>query len=420
MSDVITLTEGQQSAYEAFVKFITQPSEGVFVIEGFSGTGKSTLIETVMDNLDNVLKTAKLLVPKTYIHRDVVLTATTNQAADQFSRITGEEVKTIQSVLQLRVHKDFKTDKTKLVPRRGATPVENCIIFVDEASYLDKDLMQQLFKYTINCKIILIGDPAQLLSVGSTYAPAFNSNFPTAKLTEVVRQAEGNPIVDLSTAFRETVNTGEFFSFQPDGHHIQHLNRDAFENEIIKEFDDSTWNHFRSKVLAWTNKTVINYNKAIREHVKGTPDLHVGDFAVCNRYLNINNTLKYKTDQLVTITLIKTASLSESFDVPGKWYELDNRAKVFMPDDWQDAKKRLKQARAENDWGVVQMIDDEWADLRAAYACTINKSQGCTYDRVFIDLDDVSKCNSGNQIARMLYVAVSRARERVYLTGDLV
>ena len=84
MSDVITLTEGQQSAYEAFVKFITQPSEGVFVIEGFSGTGKSTLIETVMDNLDNVLKTAKLMVPKTYIHRDVVLTATTNQPQTSF------------------------------------------------------------------------------------------------------------------------------------------------------------------------------------------------------------------------------------------------------------------------------------------------------------------------------------------------
>jgi len=420
MSDVITLTEGQQSAYVAFVKFISQPSEGVFVIEGFSGTGKSTLIETVMDKLDGVLKTAELLLQSKFVKRDVVLTATTNQAADQFARITGEEVRTIQSVLQLRVHKDVRTGKTKLIPRRGAEPVTKSIIFVDEASYLDKELMQLLFKWTVDCKIVLIGDPAQLLSVGSTYAPAFSSNFPTAKLTEVVRQAKGNPIVDLSTMFRETVNTGEFFSFQPDGHHIQHLDRDAFENEIIKEFDDPNWNHFRSKVLAWTNKTVINYNKAIREHVKGTPDLHVDDFAVCNRYLSVNSRIKFKTDQLVRVTDIRKAPLSQSFDVPGKWFTLDHTGTVFMPDDWAEAKARLKRARAESDWGVVQMIDDQWADLRAAYACTINKSQGSTFDKVFIDLDDISRCNSGNQIARMLYVAVSRARERVYLTGDLV
>jgi ATP-dependent exoDNAse (exonuclease V) alpha subunit len=63
---------------------------------------------------------------------------------------------------------------------------------------------------------------------------------------------------------------------------------------------------------------------------------------------------------------------------------------------------------------------ENWIDLRAAYAQTVNKSQGSTYDRVFIDLDDIRRCNSGDQIARMLYVAVSRAREQVFLTGDLV
>lgn len=63
---------------------------------------------------------------------------------------------------------------------------------------------------------------------------------------------------------------------------------------------------------------------------------------------------------------------------------------------------------------------DGWIDLRAAYACTINKAQGSTYDKVFIDLDDIKKCNSGNQIARMLYVGVSRARLIVYLCGDLI
>ena len=68
---------------------------------------------------------------------------------------------------------------------------------------------------------------------------------------------------------------------------------------------------------------------------------------------------------------------------------------------------------------VVAHIETQWIDLRNAFACTINKSQGSTFDAVFIDLDDVRRCNSGEQMARMLYVAVSRARNHVYLTGDI-
>jgi ATP-dependent exoDNAse (exonuclease V) alpha subunit len=69
---------------------------------------------------------------------------------------------------------------------------------------------------------------------------------------------------------------------------------------------------------------------------------------------------------------------------------------------------------------VLHQIDQSWIDLRAAYAQTINKSQGSTYDKVFIDLDNVSRCHVGDQIARMMYVGVSRARSQVIFTGDLV
>lgn len=91
-----------------------------------------------------------------------------------------------------------------------------------------------------------------------------------------------------------------------------------------------------------------------------------------------------------------------------------------MPDTYKDHAAALKAATAEGRYGAAREIANSWIDLRAAYACTINKSQGSTYDKVFIDLDDIRKCNSGEQIARMLYVAVSRARFHVYFTGDLV
>lgn len=416
MSD-LTLTEGQQDAYEAFVKFIMSELECVFVLEGYSGTGKTTLVQTVLDRLPKILRTSKLIQPQTHKNWDIVLSATTNKACEAFSLITGETVKTIHNILGLRVHKDYSTGKTSLVPRRGAEPLQDTLLVIDESSYIDRPLLELIFDRTINCKILFIGDPAQLLTVGCTKPPVFNAGFYTAKLSQVVRQAEGNPIIDLATAFRNTVNTGEFFSFTPDNQHIKYLDRSDFEDAIIDEFDDMTWTHNRSKVLAWTNKTVIRYNHAIRNAVKGAPEFHVGDYAVCNHYVSRGKT-SLKTDQLVHITNISKAT--SDLGVAGHDFTVDNKHVVFMPSSVDDKKQRLSQAKREKDYQSARTIEEQWIDLRAAYACTINKAQGSTYDTVFIDLDDIKKCNSGDQIARMLYVAVSRARHTVYLCGDLI
>jgi hypothetical protein len=412
----ITLTEGQQTAYEDFAKFILSDDQTVFVLEGYSGTGKTTLVERILEFVPKLLEDYKTAHPTNPITWEIALTATTNKAAEAFSHITGEEVRTIHSTLGLRVHKDFKTGITSLKFRGNAESVFNTILFIDEASYIDKALLSLIFEGTEDCKIVFIGDPAQLLTVGCTKSPVFGQGFPTAKLTEVVRQAKGNPIIELATEFRNTVNTGDFFSFVPDGVHIQVLDRDTFEAEIIKEFDDPTWVHNRSKVLAWTNKTVIQYNHAIRDVVKGAPDFIDGDYAICNSYV-AHKKGGIKTDQLVCITDIEDGVSKEG--VPGRLYTLDHEYSFFMPINIEDKKALQKQAKAASNYKLLSMIDG-WIDLRAAYACTINKAQGSTYDKVFIDLDDIKKCNSGNQIARMLYVGVSRARLIVYLCGDLI
>lgn len=416
MSELLTLTQGQQDAYEAFCRFINDPTASEFVLEGYSGTGKSTLVHTLLDRLPKLLKTLKLIDPTRTQRWDVELTATTNKAAEAFSQITGQDVSTIHSKLGLRVVKDYITGQTRLIRKSNAETLTDTILFVDEASYIDRNLLKLILQSTPGCKVVFIGDPAQLLTVGSNYAPVFKAGFTTARLTKVVRQAEGNPIIDLATAFRGTVNEGAFFKFIPDGTHIQVLSREDFEQAIVKEFDDLTWTHNRSKVLAWTNKKVIAYNHGIRDIVKGAPDFQVGDYAVCNHYVSAG---KYgiKTDQLVHITSI--GSPMNSHGVPGRMYTLDHTNQVFMPDSMDDKKALIKRATKAEDYTTVKETE-KWIDLRAAYSCTINKSQGSTYDKVFIDLDDIKKCNSGDQIARMLYVAVSRARYTVYLCGDLV
>ena len=137
---------------------------------------------------------------------------------------------------------------------------------------------------------------------------------------------------------------------------------------------------------------------------------------MCNSYV-ANKQGGIKTDQLVLITHI--GSEVDHHGLYGHWFTLDNRHEAFMPTSLDDKKALQKKAKKADNLGLLQAIDS-WIDLRAAYACTINKAQGSTYDNVFIDLDDVKKCNSGDQIARMLYVATSRARHTVFLCGDLV
>lgn len=415
MSNLI-LTEDQQIARDAFSAFLTDPSETVFILQGYAGTGKSTLTKFLMDTVPNILKTARLL-DKSIPDYQIVLTATTNKAAEALSQLTGMEVVTIHSFLNLRVSTDYKTGNTTLIPRR-MDPHYNVLLVVDEASYVDRQLLKFIFQLTKDSKILFIGDPAQLTPVKSTSTPVFDLKYPGAKLSRITRQVEGNPIIELSAKFRETVETGSFFSFKPDGQTIQMLDRAAFAQHIQDEFTRPDWRHNDSKILAWTNKTVMAYNQLIHNMVKGDPVLAEGDYAINNHYVSVSSNWNLKTDQTVFITKIYPDY--ERHGVLGNDFVLDYGPMVFMPKSQAAAKARLKQAREDDDYKVMIDIEERWADLRAAYASTVNKSQGSTYDRVYIDLDDIKKCNQGEQIARMLYVAVSRARFQVFFVGDLV
>ena len=410
----LVLTTDQKAALNAFYKFLLDPIETVFVLSGYSGCGKSTLVRTMVNMVPDVIKAAQLIDPN-QTNYTIELTATTNKAAENLSQLAGQSARTIHSLLSLRVQTDFKSGVTTLIPRKHDV-LEDYLIIIDEASYIDKQLLNFIFQLTKNCKIVFVGDPAQLTPVKSVGTPVFDANFTGAALTQVVRQAENNPIVDLSTNFRNTVNSGEFFKFTPDGHHVQVLDRSAFNAAIQAEFTRPDWRYQDSKILGWTNKLAISYNQFVRNHVKGDPNFEVGDYAVCNSYMSVGNK-QIKTDQLVEITSIDENM--NQLNVAGKIFTLDHSMRVFMPDSLAAKNTRIKEAKAKGDIHAVTDIETNWIDLRAAYACTINKAQGSTFDCVFIDLDDVSRCNSGDQIARMLYVAVSRARNHVYLTGDL-
>ena len=413
-AEEITLSDGQQAALDRIWQFLLDPNEPVFVLKGYSGCGKSTLVRTMIDRLPAFVRSAKLISPS-FKELEIAMTATTNKAAENLAEISGMDVKTIHSFLGLRVSTDYKTGKTSLVAKDRDTR-SGYLLFIDEASYIDKDMLELLFKRTANCKIIFVGDSAQLTPVMSSTAPVFNAGFPGAELNEVMRQAEGNPIIKLASQFRHTVNTSEWLPFTPDGQFVIHLDRAAFIAEIEKEFTRPDWKYKDSKILAWTNKCVQSFNQHINNLVAGTPSFLPGDYAVCNSFVTLGRH-SIKTDQNVLIMGI-SPDLGRH-GVTGNVFTLEGGLEVFMPKSREEKAKRLKRARATDEYGVAMTIENEWADLRAAFAQTINKCQGSTYNRVYIDLDDVARCNIGNQVARMLYVGSSRPRFQVFFTGDI-
>lgn len=411
----IVLSQDQQGAMDKICDFVADPKQAVFVLAGFAGTGKSTLVSYLLDFMPKFTKTLAKFNPD-YEPMEMKLTATTNKACEALASITGSEVVTIHSLLKLRLAYDAKGDAH--LSSSKAQVVYNKIIFIDEASFIDRELLGYIFEYTEGCKIIFMGDSAQLAPVNSANTPVFDLDYPSAALTQVRRQPEGNPIIELATLFRLAVSTGNWpteVAHLIDGEHIKHMNRDEFNEAVLAEFTRDDWRFSDSKILAWTNRKGVQYNNYVREHAKGCPELEVDDYAIVNAFCSMGK-CALKTDQTVQITAIEPG---HDWETPGRWYEINHQEKFFMPDSLEDRKAALKRATVDDNGRMMFAIKQNWIDLRAMYACTVNKSQGSTYNKAFIDLDDIGSCRNKNTLARMLYVAFSRARYELVLTGDL-
>ena len=417
MSQVV-LTNCQQKAFDAILSFLADPTQTFFVVEGFAGTGKTFMMKEVIKEWGRISEAIQLICP-THNVTDMVFTATTNKAAEELQRATGWKTKTIHSALGLTVRRNYETGQPVMTEKPRFEPIQNSVIIIDECSYLDDQVISKLLSRTVNCKFIFLGDPAQLVPVGYKHAPIFLKQFPTVRMTEVKRN--GGKILDLATAFREAVTTGVFPQFKPDGQEIVWLNGPDFQQAIDAEFGRKLWNYEHSKVLAWRNNTAIAYSKYIREQVMGDSDIQVGDFVSVNTYVqHPSGKASHKTDSIVLIQEIGPEV--EEFGYKGHWIKIDGLY-YFNPVNYKDRARALTRAQAMQNkvdayqWG--RQID-AWIDLRALTAQTINKAQGSTYKKVFIDLNDIAECSSGDSIARMLYVGTSRASQQVIFTGDLV
>ncbi len=409
------LSDDQENAAKMFGLFLLDDDINELVIEGRSGSGKSTLTE----HLINVArKQASMLQLLTNEKNQIAVhcTATTNKAARVLSEKANEPSQTIHSFLGLKVENNFRTGKTYLKKTKDYKKYKDTLIIIDEASMVNSDLLKEIREATNTCKVVYIGDPYQLAPVKETTCPVFDSVKHKAILTMIMRQGKGSPIAALGDKFRETVETGEFPDIEPfiDNKEIIRVTGPEFQHMVNNTFTKGMCEN-KAKIVAWTNNQVQSYNGYVRSLFTTSEEFEVGEIVVTNKPI-MGTGWVLTTDELVEITDIVDGN---NFGLETWNYELNGNINVHQAKEPWRVEARIKALAKEKDWGSYFAMKEAFVDLRATYASTIHKCQGSTYEKVFIDLTDVGACRKWQDVARMLYVAITRASSQVVLYGEL-
>ena len=388
---------------------ISQINENnVCIITGGPGTGKTTIIKFVID----IYKEQK---------KKVVLCAPTGRAAKRMSETTGEEAKTIHRLLEIG---KFEEDKLGSIDT-DVTPVDADVLVIDEMSMVDVFLMNYLVKAVfLGTKIIFVGDPNQLPSVGpgSILKDLIDSKeFATVHLDKIFRQAAKSKIIVNA----HNVNNGINFigkkdygeDSENDFFYINESNQDKMLYQVLSLSKERLKNY--GDFEFFTNIQVLTPTKKGK---LGTKEL--------NKYLQ--NELNPKTDEI-----LEKSYGDITFREGDRVMQIKNNYDIY----WEKGStKNLKTFEAgtgvfNGEIGRITKIDyenkqieidfddgktawyafSELDQLEHAYAITIHKAQGSEFDVVIL----VVPPSSNMLLTRnLLYTGITRAKKLLIVIGN--
>lgn len=411
----ITLTDDQQLAADEFIDFLLDPKQKYQVIQGAAGSGKSFLIKYLIDNFEAQCKAHRALLSQTADGElPVLLTATTNKAVAVVKEFAKMNVRTIHSVLGLKVINDFKTGKTKLQKTKEHEEITDTLIIIDEASFMDNPLFEILDKSTPGCKVLLVGDQYQLAPVGQTLSVMETLQCPKAMMNKIMRNS--GIIMQTGQQFRNTVKSGTFSPILYSNYELMHADGPTFQKLVNDAYLDPEYTSHKAKILGWTNLKVQEYNSYIRGIKELPPAFQEGETVVTNNPIVLSGGV-IPVDSEVIITSVDEEDMLHN--IHGRWVTINHSHTAFLPNNFHEVKMALKRLAKAKKWKEFFGIKDTWLDLRSVYASSIHKSQGSTYETVFVDLTDIGKNWIPSDVARLLYVAISRASKKVVCYGQL-
>lgn len=418
----LSLNEGQQAAADGFFQFLFDKDREL-IISGPGGVGKTFLMGFLIDEImPRYQKTCSMMgIPSEYT--EVIMTATTNKAAEVLAYATGRPTQTIHSFMNLKVTDDYKTGNSLLTKTTRWKIHNNMIIFVDEASMIDFPLLEMIREGTHKCKVVYVGDHCQLAPIKEPISPIYRQSLPFYELTEPMRNSDQPALMQVCQQLRNTVETGEFHPIKIQPGVIDLLDDNQMELEVHEHFKEET----NSRILAYTNQRVVAYNDHIREirHL-GTP-YTLGERLINNNAIPLRDGMISVEEEVEIIHLsdqVEMIEIEDDVSLMVRYADLKNKfggvyAGIPLPEDKAHFTALVKYYQKQKNWNRYFHLKNTYPDLRPRDAATVHKAQGSTYDTVFVDLGNLSTCHNPNQAARLLYVAFTRARSRVVLYGDL-
>lgn len=420
-----TLTKDQEEACDKFMRFLIS-NEKEFYLFGSAGSGKTFLIRHLIDQMKTKFVDYCQLLGLPVRRYSYCYTATTNKAAAVLSEAVGESVSTIYSLFGIKVIENFRTGKTNL-ECTNAPDIKDSIIFVDECSMLSRRALSLLRELCPkSCRLVFVGDNNQLAPVNEK--PYWNDTpeRTTAYLSIPVRNKESKNLMELCKQLKATVQTGKFFKIVPDDVSIIKATDKIAEN-FLQNFNPKT-----DIVLAYTNETVEKYSEYIKEfcpNIRPENEVWVNIDHYVNGY-EWGETQQtkpsfypeqrfYARQQHGTTELKLPCGITYTCEMVRIRDFASNTLHFVDVLNYQYKQKLLNKLANLKKWKDFYYIKNGTMSLRTAYATTVHKSQGSTYDRVFIDLDSFNACRDKETLTRLLYVAVSRARKQVVFYGSV-
>ena len=393
------LTPSQELGLKQVEEFL-KSSRTCMCISGKPGVGKSFFIKECVVPLAESM------------HKNPILTATTNKAANVIGGITT------YSAFGLKMQFNNSTGKYE-IDQKYLKQIYSSLLIVDEASMLDKQLLDIILNNIKRTKVIFVGDMNQLPPIG--YAADVFNKYPVVELTDVVRQKKQD-LIDCIESAKECIKDAVIFKpVESDNVHI--ISDGVQAQEILKSFGND------DKILSYTNKRVIAFNQCYRNLHNKPNEFRVGDLVVNKSYASpfgipenatMGNTLYAEEESVIT-------DISEPHNVVWQDTEIDFKVKTvsllgkaypfYIPCSPELYRMCLNSFASQKSWDLYYFFKEKMADLRDNNACTVHASQGSTYSRVFVDYTDIVKGRGqtiGNK-ARMLYVALSRAKEEIFI-----
>ena len=405
-----------------------------FVLKGYAGTGKSFLMSRLRG-----------MVSSSYVN--IMFAAPTHKAANVLSKYLEEEVSTLASLLGVRASMDEENMDFKLPDKLPEIPLKTVVV-IDEASAVSRSYLTFLYRLCTEtrCRILFVGDPAQTNPVGERRSPVWklvkDPRF-CHTLTEVKRY--DSSLLDLSVEIRNQLFSKSFKSpfrlkeFQLTDQ-ITVCNTEFRFRKILQR-DLESFKSGDARFIAWRNSVVNGYNEEIRGALGYTDKYNVGEtFCLASPFMPIGekDLLMGSTEDEITLDSIEESVFKEAtcnVEIPvlnisfhghvtssarvpvGKRAEASVQGVLSLLASRAHHAAKNSRFQGRLAWQDFWKFKQSFLKLRPSTSLTSHRSQGSQFPTVYMHATDILSNPEKAESFRCLYVAETRAQNKLVVYG---